>query len=277
MAGITLTGLVLTQLDRVILSRTLSLETFGYYVLGSVIAGGLYVVIHAVFGAVFPRLSALVSRGDTVSVVHLYHQGTQAMAVLVLPVAVFVALFSADILVLWTGDAQVAEHAAPIASLLVLGTAINGLMFLPYGLQLAYGLTSLSLRINITLVVVMVPTLLLAVQLYSAAGAAWTWIGVNVLYMGFAVPLTHQRVLRGEATCWFAKDIVPPLVAAFSVVTLGRLVLTDSSMPATAVVALGATLACAMVASSLAADLTRAWLIARVMQLRVILAASGTR
>lgn len=83
--GITLFGVILTQMDKVVLSKVLPLDAFGYYVLAATVAGGLQLFIRPVYTAVFPRLSALVASEGEVAIAHAYHWGSQLMATLVAP------------------------------------------------------------------------------------------------------------------------------------------------------------------------------------------------
>ena len=149
MSGMTAAALILTQSDKVILSSVLSLKMFGFYTLGGMFGAGLSMIVTSVFNTAYPRFSALVAQGDEQALVRLYHMSTQLMAVLILPLATVLAFFSTDILQLWTRGSQVAQGAGPIATLSVIGSALNGLMFSPYALQLAYGWTSIGLRITI--------------------------------------------------------------------------------------------------------------------------------
>jgi O-antigen/teichoic acid export membrane protein len=87
MTCISISGLVLTQMDKVVLSRILSLSSFGHYTLAGVVSTGLYMFIIPVFNAVFPRFSALVAARDEKELRLLYHRGAQFTAVLLLPVA----------------------------------------------------------------------------------------------------------------------------------------------------------------------------------------------
>ena len=66
------------------------------------------------------------------------------MSVLILPVAIVIALFSYEIILLWTQNPTIARELISLVSILICGTALNGLMNLPYALQLAFGWTRLS-------------------------------------------------------------------------------------------------------------------------------------
>jgi O-antigen/teichoic acid export membrane protein len=251
MSGITLTALVLTQLDKIILVRLVHLQDFGYYVLAGTVSAGLYLIISPIFNVLFPRFAALVEAGDVANLRHLYHVGSQLMAVLILPTAAALALFPHEILLAWTGDAGAAAHAAPIVRLLVIGTALNGLMNLPYALQLAEGWVGLALRINVGLILAMAPALLVAVPRLGPAGAAWVWLGLNALYILIAVPWMHRRLLRGDAWRWWVRDVGPPLVAALAIALPARLWIVEP-LPRLATLAWVAAVVAAGVAAGIA-------------------------
>ena len=222
MSGITVSAVILTELDKVILSKLLSLRMFGYYALAGVVGKWLYVLITPVFNTIFPRFSAIATTGNEEMLRSLYHRSSQLMAVLTLPVALVVALFSYDLLLLWTGSAETARNAAPIASVLVIGTALNGLMNLPYALQLAHGWTSIGLRINTFFIITLVPAIFFMAARYGAVGAATVWAALNAVYMLVGVPLTHRRLLKGETRRWFTEDVGLPLVGAILAAWVGR-------------------------------------------------------
>ena len=223
MSGIAISGLVLTHLDKIILSRLLPLQVFGHYAVAATMARGLYVLITPVFNAYFPRLSALVAEGDAAAVRICYRTATQVMAALVLPLAALVAAFSGEILLVWLHDEALAEAAAPLASLLVVGTCLNGLMNVPFALQLAHGNTRIGLTINAGLLLVLVPSVAYATAHFGAPGGAAMWLLANALYLAAGLPLTHARLLRGGLREWALHDVLPPAAASVAVITLARL------------------------------------------------------
>ena len=225
MSGITITALMLTQLDKVILSKMLTLKTFGYYILAGVVGNGLSgVLITPMFNTIFPRFSSLVAAGDEKSLLAMYHGSTQVMSVMILPAAAIIAFFSPEIMLLWTGSPEVANNTASIVSILVAGTALNGLMNLPFALQLSYGWTRIGLAINAFFIVTLVPAIVLMTRHYGAAGAATVWLGLNSVYMIIGVPLTHRRLLKGEALRWFTKDVGIPLAGSLVIAGIARLI-----------------------------------------------------
>jgi O-antigen/teichoic acid export membrane protein len=207
-------GLILTAIDQVVLSRILPLAEFGYYMVALGAAGALGHIVMPVTTAMYPRFSELVARRDTSALTAEYHFSSQLVAVLVLPLGAVLAVFPGEVLAVWTGNADVARHGAPVLALRVVGTAINTMMHVPHVLQLAFGWSSLGAWANsIALLVVAPATVLLSLR-YGAAGAAAVWIGLNLGSMLFAMRRMHQRVLPGELGEWYRAWAAPALAAA---------------------------------------------------------------
>jgi O-antigen/teichoic acid export membrane protein len=264
MGGITLSSVVLMQMDKVILSKLLSLEMFGYYTLAGVASSIVPIMLGLqIFNALFPRFTSLAAVNDDKALKLLYHQGSQLVAAIVLPVTAVLAFFSFDILLLWTGSEKTAVVASPIVSVLAIGMALNVLMSLPYALQLSHGWTSIGLRINIFLIIAFVPAIYFMTTRYGAVGAATTWVVLNSIYMLIGVPLTHRRLLTGEIRRWFIEDIGPPLVAALLIAGLGRLLITSPMPPMTSIISLSVILLGGLIAAVMVAQHMRTWLLTK--------------
>ncbi len=231
MSGVAVSGIVLMQLDKVILSKMLSLEDFGRYSLASLIASGLYVLLTPVFNVIYPRMSALVATESTVKLIDLYETGTRLCLALLLPGAVTVAIFSKDLLYLWTRNEHLAASSAPIVSLFVIGTALNGVMHFPYALQLAYGVTRLPFTINIILIVIMVPLTITLTKSYGAVGGAAAWASLNTLYLFVGTWLTHRSLLRGVGHKWLLGDVAVPLAMTVVIAGAGEVLIRRFEYP----------------------------------------------
>lgn len=220
--GITLLALILTQLDKIILSRMLSLEIFGYYTLAQVVASILYRFFGPIFTATFPKLSNLVALNSLDELKVIYHKSCQLLSVIVLPAAFIIAFFSKEILFMWTQNKVTSDNSYMLVSLLVIGTAFNGLMHIPYAMQLANGWTKLSFYINLVSVILLAPLLILFTKLFGAVGAASIWVILNTGYLFITIPLMHKRLMIKEKWRWYLQDIGAPLIVAFIVVSFFR-------------------------------------------------------
>jgi O-antigen/teichoic acid export membrane protein len=252
MTGITVFAVVTTQVDRLIVSFFVSLEQFGYYALGWIVAGGMALVVAPAHNTLFPQFSALFAAGKAAELRLLYHRGARTLSILLLPVASVVALFSRPLLAAWTGNAAIAAHTSSIAALLVLGSALNGLMHPPYALQLASGSTRLPFALAVGLLLFIVPVVTILVSRYGVLGAAWAWPAMNTLYLVVGSLTTHRLLLPGAQREWILADIAPALAGALVPALLARAFVQLPSSRGGAVMAVGGILVCALVGSALA-------------------------
>ena len=222
MTGISVMSVILTQLDKMILIKVLPLDAFGYYNLASRVAAGLYFLIGPLSAAFFPRFSQLLLIGDQQELVRLYHRACQLMSVVVLPVTIVLALFTADFLTLWTRNPAIVANSCMMLALLAVGTAINGLLNLPVTLQLASGGTRLVFYTHTAAVILLVPFIYFMSSRYGGEGAAWAWLALNCGYVIFFLPIIHRRLLPGQLRDWFVLDVGAPLVAALLVAGVWR-------------------------------------------------------
>jgi len=132
---------------------------------------------------------------------------------------------------LWTQDANVAEKAGPLLSLLMLGNLLNCMMWVPYQAQLAYGWTSLAVRVNTVAIVFIVPALLIAVPLYGAVSAAWIWVALNLGYIVVGAQLMFKRILTSEKYNWYLGDVFTPIAAVTAVTIVASAINPSTGNP----------------------------------------------
>ncbi len=267
-SGITFFGLILTQLDKIILSKMLSLEMFGYYSLASAVAMNLHRVVYPVNVGIYPRIAQLVSLGDQKGLKQFYHKSCQFMSVLILPVTVIIAMFSYQILLIWTQNPMVAEKTYLLVSILICGTALNGLMCIPYLLQLAYGWTRLVLILNLIAVILLTPLIIYMTGHYGAKGAAVVWVILNAGYVLFAVQLMHRRILISEKWRWYWQDVCIPLMASLLIAGLGRLFMGGQMSQFMAIFYLIIVTISTLMVTAITTPTTRTWLLNRLLNLK---------
>ncbi len=216
-SGISLLGIILTQTDKILLSKILRLEQFGYYILAWNVVAVMIRGIGPLCVAVYPRLTELATLNDEVAFASLYHKTSQFVAVVTFPLAAVIIFFSQRIVFLWSHSEQLATNTAPILAVLAVGTCLNMIMNPPVYAQLAYGWISLILIQCVVSVVILVPLMIVQTLKYGPVGAAAVWIILNLGSVLIVVNIMHQRILIREQTTWFLQDMILPALAAFSI------------------------------------------------------------
>ena len=185
----------------------------------------LFRLIGPVVAACSPRMTNLFSLGALDDLARLYHKSAQLVSVLILPTAIVVALYAKEVFLLWTQDPITAERVHLLASILLVGTVLNGLMNIPYALQLASGWTRLAFSANVVSVVLLVPLMIVLTARYGPVGAAFVWVALNAGYVIFIIPIMHRRLLPAEKWRWYLEDVGLPAGVTLLVAGLSRLLL----------------------------------------------------
>jgi O-antigen/teichoic acid export membrane protein len=222
MGAISITVVILTQADKLVLSRMLSLEDFGYYTLAWAVGGALGQLVSPMFSAFSPRLAQEVARHDLNALRNTYHQGAQWLAGIVLPVGATLAVFAREILQIWTRNEAIAERAHLVMAIVVAGSCLNALMNMPYALQLAHGWTRLALVTNVVAALLVVPLVVTGAQYYGMAGAASVWVVLNMAYLLVPLQIMHARLLTKEKRAWFVHGVLAPGVISVAIACLFR-------------------------------------------------------
>jgi O-antigen/teichoic acid export membrane protein len=118
----------------------------------------------------------------------------------------------------WTGDESLAQSVAPVLTLLSIGSALHGVMYFPYALQLASGIPRLALKINMILLCVLVPTTALLASHLGAFGGALAWLLLHMTYVLLGTWMTHRRLLVGMGAQWLVSDVLVPLAISAAIV-----------------------------------------------------------
>ena len=230
MTGIAITSIVLTQTDKVILSKVLNLSDFGIYVIAGTLATGLYMLISPMFSVMYPRFSSLFHSGENTKLIDWYHISSQTMAALVIPVTLLIAVFSKEVLYVWSGDPVLSQQGSLVLALLVIGNGCNGIMNIPYALQLSSGWTKLAIWVNIGAIILLAPFIWWAAVNFGPIGGAAVWAVLNIFYIVLTPQIMHRRLLSTEKIAWYWTGVVlPALTCSATLLVLRQIPLTEIS------------------------------------------------
>jgi O-antigen/teichoic acid export membrane protein len=225
MIGLAVVSTLLTQTDKLAVSKLLSLDMLGYYTLATVLATVPLALASPIASAVYPCLTGLVATGNGEGLIRLYHRSCELVAVAVIPAGLTVALFAGRCIFAWTGSSLLAQRAATTASLLLGGQLMQAVTVVPFYFALAHGNVRLNLLMGIVSVVLITPLLIVLIMKYGIVGAGWSWLVMNLCTLPPYMWLVHRRFMPGELRRWALRDVLRPLLASFPTILLARLLL----------------------------------------------------
>ncbi len=224
-AGLTGTGVlgvVLVNTDRLLLSKLVTLNEFGVYVLAFQLSSVPGLVAAAFFQTAYPRFARLAGKACERKLAEEYHLHCQLLAALIIPIGLIIACFSRELVLLWTRNPALGDGISALVTVLVIGQVLMGLMSLPYSLQLAHSWVSLGFYANVISILLLIPSLVVLTRVYGSIGAGFAWV---LLYGGQflgIVSVLHKRVLPNEKWRWYWDDVIKPAGRGFLVIGLGR-------------------------------------------------------
>lgn len=198
---------LVTQTDKLVLSKILPLAEYGYFTLAVLVASGVMMISGPISSALMPRMARLEANGDHAGLIQVYRQATQLVSVIAGAVSITLAICAEPLLWAWTGDRTLADQAAPVLALYALGNGILAVAAFPYYLQYAKGDLRLHLIGNTVFVVLLIPTIIWAASKYGGVGAGYVWLGMNLLSFVAWLPLVHRKFEPELNSKWYGQDI----------------------------------------------------------------------
>lgn len=248
---------VITQADKLLLSRILSLEDYGYFTLAALAASGVLMLIPPLNQVLQPRMTMLLSDSRVDELRHLYQLATQSVTVVFLSFGGVMAWFAEPLLLAWTGDARASQLAAPVLFWYGLASVSIGLLLLPFMLQFAHGNLKLHVIGNTLMVLLLIPLMVAGAIEYGGVGTGAALLLVNLLFIVFWVPLVHRRFMPQVLWTWPFLDVGKIAVPVVALLVVARELMPDFENRIVIVMFLGAVLCFSLAIGTLLGSRTR--------------------
>jgi O-antigen/teichoic acid export membrane protein len=219
---------MITQIDKLLLSYLLSLEDYGIFTLAVVAAGGLIVIATPVGQVLIPRMSKLSAEKNERALIKLYTNASQFVACVIFPAMFTIVLYSEEILTIWTSNSELAVKSSPIFILYAIGNGVLALGAFPYYLQFSKGDLRLHTIGNIIFFIAIVPTSFYAAKIFGAIGAGYVWLIFQILYFVLWTPLVHKKFIKGMHGEWL-KNILKIMLLSLVVIYILSNIFTISA------------------------------------------------
>lgn len=217
---LTLLFVAANSLDKVLLPRFLSASDFGYYIVVSQLASTVFMVTHAIWGGVHPRMLIEISTGNSVRGRRIYSIAASLMTAVCAGSVIAASTSGRDFLALWIGSGVDASEFSVVLTVLVLGYSFAALSHLAFTIQHAVKSVLVSVLV-LGLAVPVVP--LLAYSVWGEfnplrGGFAWSVIYFCLFCSGCITYLKHGRDFFGM---WMLRICIPMALVVGVSICLG--------------------------------------------------------
>lgn len=213
-------GMLLTNTDRLALSRLVSTEDLGRYSLAITAASFLQMLVFAFYRAYYPLFAELAARGDKTRLHAAYLAACRTVGAVVVPVAVLGWLFAPELIRIWLGQPD--ETTAGLFRWLLVGVSLAGLMWLPAAYQQAHGWTRLHVRLMALALALGLPLTVLLVRHAGVQGGVAMMLLHGVIEISLGLLLMNRVYFPGKSLLWYGTVLFRPLILAAPLAMLFR-------------------------------------------------------
>lgn len=210
-------SIVVTQADKLMLTRFVSLEILGFYMVASTVASGLTRLAIPLIQAFGPRFTELCAIGDDDRVRETFHRASRLLSATLLPPAAFLVLLAEPVLTAWLRNPRIAASSASFTSLLVAGTVFSVSGYPALGILYSKNLMRKVVLITACSAAIVLPALFFAIQHFGATGAAWSWLVYGaVTYLSYELCALREMQHRRPVSA-ILRDFALPCLISFAI------------------------------------------------------------
>src|SRR6185312_7558761 len=209
------------QLDKLVVSKYLSLKQFSYYSLGGNLAQMPVILVNPLTLAVLPIINKIVHLKSRRELKNIFHQYAFIITFLSSLLGFILFFYAKGLALLWTGNIEIATNIEGVTRLLALASIFLAIQYMPYLLAIANGHTRTNLLLSILCIILLLPLLYFFIQTFGLVGAACPSLILNALVFLVLGYIIINNFLKGEYKTWLLKDVALPWIINLGIVFLG--------------------------------------------------------
>lgn len=212
-----------SQADKIITSSFFSLEVFGYYNIASIISQ-LPVILGAPLTLfVFPLFSKFSGSNNENNLKVCFEKISFLLSIIVLPAAISLLFYTAEIMKLWTGDTinpNVFPTLLIVIKLLTTGSLFLVMQFPLYYLLLAKGKTKYTIYQGVVQILLGLPLLLLCAKYFGLISLGLPWILINLGSLIYLSIIVFKKYIKINYISFLKEFILIPFLITITIYTL---------------------------------------------------------
>lgn len=230
MNGLALVAMGITQLDRLLISKMLSLESLGYYSLAYSAATAISMILSALNSALIPSFAAAHAANATATLLQRYDKASRVTLFATGAVVFTLVFFGRSLLDVWVSPVAAEEAWRPLAILSV-GFWFGGAASCAYNVGVACRQPAPLLKLSALSAILYVPVIYGMIYFRGVEGAAAAWLLLNTAYVAVLIPLVHRTILKIPVAHWFSGTLLPFFLLGIAAFGYARLFANYLALP----------------------------------------------
>lgn len=191
MSGAAWLGALTVQMDKIVLSRMVTIEQFGYYTIAATVAAGMLQLVYPLVQAVLPR--AIQLRAEPAALRKLNIELFWLITLLAGSVSLAFMATGEWLLEVWLRNPEAAATVYPLLVVLLVGTGLNAFYNVGYINWIVHQKIYRMFQVNALALGLSVALLPPLVTWKGAVGAAFGWLAINLIGLVFSLEWLKKK------------------------------------------------------------------------------------
>jgi O-antigen/teichoic acid export membrane protein len=178
---ISIVAAINSQLDKLLVSQLISLNSLAEYSLATTIAQLAILVITPITMAFSPRIIYLFTSNQEKKSRLIFFFSFRLINVFSFSIGAMIAFYGSYLLAQWTGKPELATHADSYLWLLAFGFSFLAVLIIPFNVAIAHKNTKFNNLLGIASLILTIPFYYLGIQYYGLKGAALVWFWLHLI------------------------------------------------------------------------------------------------
>ena len=211
---ISLVALVNRQLDKVIISKFLTLTELGAYNAATTLGNLTSIIPAAIYTAIFPRFTKEVTTGNTVQLLVDFKVTNKIVNIITSCMTAFIGMFSVQLIKIWTGSDIYVNLLNIVGFLVIFSVGVTELQQIPYALALAHGNTKINVFVGGLFIPIVAITTFVGIRNNGLMGAGIVYATMAFLQTVVYVFCVYKKYIYKMPLMYIIKDAFTPFLAA---------------------------------------------------------------
>jgi O-antigen/teichoic acid export membrane protein len=203
---------IVSQIDKLTLSKYLPLEEYGHYSIAVTLSGSILLLAAPLNQILMPMMTGLVAKNHLRKLQDVFYFSLVAITVTSFPLALFFYFFGTETLLFWTGNNDLAQKSSGYLGFLALGNSIGICMSLIFLILFAFGDLVKHTKVYLVYSLFLVPVTVFVASNFGGLGSSLLWFIHNLLFFCFWGFTVINKFFKGSIWFLISKLFIPVII-----------------------------------------------------------------
>lgn len=215
--------LINKQLDKVVISKYLTLTELGAYNVATTLGSLSSIIPTALYATVFPRFTNYATTKNKIVLEKEFMQINRLVGLVLSAMGAYIAVYAIPLIQIWTRSDSYTSILGNVGTLVVLAVTVTEYQEIPYALALANGNTKYNVIVGGIFIPIIFVSTYLGIINYGLLGAGIVYLIMMMAQTLLYEFLVYRKYLKISPVLLILKDTIIPFVVCFGVAVISKL------------------------------------------------------